>query len=165
MTSFPSKSAKDAKRISAEILSAGIVGSSLERRSGEVLEPIPIQSSDRRLVGWFVGIAVEASLVGFFVLGPKLEFRRYSTFLRHPGSLKGCPDVATWLDPQCILHRARDVAAPGESLGTPFLSYDQSPERIAWAVRAVGAKGNERTILVAGDSAYLARPGGKPSIG
>jgi hypothetical protein len=125
------------------------------------LEPVPIQTPDGgKVAGWFVGMAMEDRLVGFLQLAVDLTFRRYSSFQRRPPDLEGCPRRDDWLDPARILDLARAQAAPGERLAEPFLTYDQNPDRLAWAVQATDREGRESTIYVAGEYAYRAGRGG-----
>jgi len=52
-----------------------------------------------------------------------------------------------------------------DRLEPPVLTYDRSPERVAWAVGAVSPSGRRKTILVAGQYAYLAAGSPEPSTG
>ncbi len=154
-----------ARRLAARLLAVGAAGGELERRQGRVLEPVAIRSPEGRAVGWFVGVGVGDTLIGFMVLSPGLELRRYSTFLRRPDAVDACPRIADWLDPARVLERAATLARSGEKLADPVFSYDQVPDRIAWAVRATGAEGVTRTLFVTGNFAYEGRPAGEPSTG
>lgn len=53
------------------------------------------------------------------------------------------------------MKNARRVAHQDETLPPPFLSYDSSPERIVWIVRARSPDGKGREIMVAGDVVYV----------
>src|SRR5262249_47946884 len=126
-----------ARGVADRVLASGLVQTPLASGSGTLLEPVPIHSPDGgEIAGWLIGIAVGDRLAGFMQLGPDLTFRRYSTFQRHPPSLDGCPQVADWLDRPRILDRAHSQATAGEQLAEPFLTYDQSPDRLAWAILA-----------------------------
>jgi hypothetical protein len=143
------------------LLASGLVQMPLGRPAGKVLEPVPIHRPDGdEIAGWFVGIAMGDRLAGFLQLSPALTFRRYSSFQRHPPAIEGCPLVADWIDRSRILERARSRADQGETLADPFLSYDQNPDRLVWAVRTTYPDGRESAIYVAGDFIYRAGPGG-----
>lgn len=147
-----------AREAAARVLASGLVQTSLARGSGEVLEPVPVHTPDGgEIAGWFIGIAADGRLAGFLQLAADLVFRRYSSFQRRPPSLEGCPEVADWLDQSQILDRARTRATAGEKLAEPFLTYDQNPDRLVWAVGATDPQGRESTIYVAGDFVYRAR--------
>ncbi|MGH3130255.1 MAG: hypothetical protein ACRDNX_05520, partial [Gaiellaceae bacterium] len=66
------------------------------------------------------------------------------------------PAAGDWLDPSRILERAKTRAQADERLSPPLMTYDRSPERLVWAVRATDPAGRERTIFVAGDTVYEA---------
>jgi hypothetical protein len=149
-----------ARKAAARVLASGLVRTPLADGSGEVLEPVPVHAPDGEIAGWFIGIADGDRLAGFLQLAADLAFRRYSSFQRHPPSLEGCPRVADWLDRSRILDLARTRAAAGERLAEPFLTYDQNPDRLVWAVGATDLEGRESTIHVAGDFVYRAGSGG-----
>jgi hypothetical protein len=140
-----------AREAAARVLASGLVQTA---GAGELQEPVPVHTPDgAEIAGWFVGMALGDRLTGFLQLQADLSFRRYSSFQHHPR-------LADWLDRSQILDRARSQAASGEQLTDPFLTYDQSPDRLAWAVKATDSKGQESTIYVAGEYAYRAGPSG-----
>lgn len=144
-----------AREAAARVLASGLVRT--PAGEGSVLEPLPVRTPDGlEIAGWFVGIAAGDRLAGFLQLAADRTFRRYSSFQRHPPALEGTPPVADWLDQKRILERARSRAEPGERLAEPFLAFDQSPDRLAWAVKATDPEGRESTIYVAGEYAYRA---------
>jgi hypothetical protein len=146
-----------ARAAAARVRASGLI----QTPAGDLLEPVPIHTPDGgEIAGWFVGLGVGPLLAGFLQLAADLAFRRYASFQRHPPALEGCPRRDDWLDPLRILERARSRAADDERLADPFLTYDENPDRLAWAVRATDPAGREGTIYVAGDFAYRAAPSG-----
>jgi hypothetical protein len=137
--------ASRAREAAARLIESGLVDEPFA--ADAELHPIPIESPDRTRVGWLVGLVVGDRLVGFVQLDEQLRFRRYASFARET-------PAKDWLDPETVLERARAHAKPGEQLATPFLSYDSSPDRIAWLVKATGRDGTERTLLVAGTEVF-----------
>lgn len=104
-----------------------------------------------------MGVVVDDKLVGFMRFQDDLTLLGYSSFQRQPDSIDECPDAKTWLDPNTILELAKSAAMPSDHLEQPFLSYDQHPSRLAWAVRATGNQGEDKLIFVAGEFVYLNR--------
>ena len=156
MTNFNAAGSEMAKRLALTLIESGKFSGEIDYRAGRVINPMPIQSLEGNFAGWFVGFAVGSALVGFFVFNSGLELQRYSTFLHSQAELKSCPRVDDWLNSEYILQRARSLAQSGEHLEKPFLSYDQSPDRLAWAVRAVNSSGDvQRIIFVAGEFVYV----------
>lgn len=154
MTDLPEDIAR-AKLRASELISSGRISYEVQQSFAQLMEPIQIQSLTGETSGWFIGLAVDEFLIGFIILTPRFEFLRYSSFLECVGNLEKCPKLADWIDPQRILERAGEVAKPDDQLDIPFLSYDQSMDRIAWAVKVIDAKGSRATIFVAGTFAYL----------
>ena len=142
------------------LLTSGLAGDPWIRERGELGAAIPVRQPTGDLHSWFVPVTVGERLAGFLQLLPDLTFLRYSSFQRREGELTGCPEAALWLDPETVGATARRVASEGEELGDPVLTFDGSPERLAWAVTATAPGGGERTILVAGDAAWVQRAGG-----
>lgn len=96
--------------------------------------------------GWFVPVVDGARIKGFVELRPDLQHRRTAGF--------GTPTcAAAWLDPDVVVHRARREASAGEVLGEPYLSFDGTPDRLAWAVPVGGPRG-PRVVWVAGEAAW-----------
>lgn len=159
MTNFNVAGSERAKCLALTLIESGKFDGEVDYRAGKVLDPVPIQSLEGNFAGWFVGFAVGSALVGFFVFNSGLELQRYSTFLHSEVGLKSCPRVDDWLGSEYILQRARSLAQSGEHLEEPFLSYDQSPDRLAWAVRAIDSSGDfQRIIFVAGEFVYVGHP-------
>lgn len=156
-------SGEDVRRRAVELLESGSLGDAALRSSATVLDPTPVvEPSGGELHSWFVPFAVGERLAGFAELRPDLELVRYSGF--EPGETAELPALAAWTDPDAIRRRAATVAAPGETLGEPVLTYDGVPSRLAWRVTATDAAGRERALFVAGDHAY-AQPSGPRETG
>ena len=128
-------------------------------RAGEFASPallgaaLPVVDASGRQATWFVPIVADGLLLGFVELLPDLTHRRTSWFGQPPGSAQGCPPVASWLDATVVAERAATVLLPGETAGDPMLSFDGSPDRLAWAVPVSGPSG-ARVIWVAGDTSW-----------
>lgn len=117
-------------------------------RTATVGEPLIVHAADGSPESWFVPLVDGDELVAFVHLGLELELRRSSSL--------GAP-AASWLDRHTIRRTAaRAVSvADAQRLGEPMLSFDASPDRLAWMV-PIGD--GEATIFVAGDHAWLAGP-------
>ena len=140
-----------ARRRAEALAEAGLTGGA---GTGEISDPIRILTPAGNLHGWFVPFVAGDALTGFLQLAPDLEPRRVSTFQRSPDSLTGCPPAASWLDPDVIRQRAEAALRPGESAAKPYLSFDQTPARLAWAVPVTSPEGHARTLLVAGNTVW-----------
>jgi hypothetical protein len=148
---MPEASPDRVLEVAQHLLARPDMADALVRKSGAVAPPVPMRHPfERSQFAWFVPVTVDHLLAGFFVLAMDLALRRWSTFQRHHDTLDGCPDSADWLSPERIADRAL-VAAGGGIAGTPYLSYDSVPERIAWIV-PVG----EASIFVAGTATWPA---------
>lgn len=136
------------------LFSQGAPRDSLVLGEGKLARPIPVYSPQGKVHSWFVAVTVEDKIVGFFQLSSALALLRYASFQRHPGSIAGCPSSETWLNPDQIMARANTLAQPGDTMEHPYLTYDQNPDRLAWAVNVRAPSGATRVILVAGEYAY-----------
>jgi hypothetical protein len=136
------------------------VGDALVRKRGLVRDPVPVVGPDGRVDSFVVAVVVGDKLAGFVQLLPDGRLMRYASFQRRPDSIEGAPDAADWLDPQRIRARAEARLGARESAGTPYLTFDRSPTRLAWLVPVVGAGGGERQLLVAGESVFEPSSGG-----
>lgn len=116
-------------------------------------DPLPVVDAAGRQAAWFVPVVSGGALLGFVELLPSLQHRRSSWFGNPPGSASGCPSARSWLDVEAVADRARAHLRPGEAAGTPVLSFDGAPDRLAWAVPVTGPSG-ARTIWVAGDASW-----------
>jgi hypothetical protein len=152
----------DKVRERAALFFAQSTASELVQNSGELQEPLPVNYPNGKLHSWFVGVTVNCKLAGFLQLLPDLSPLRYSTFQRRPDSLEGCPDSADWLDRARIQSRAAGALGSGESLGEPYLTFDQHPSRLVWAVPVESERDGKREILVAGDFVYERSEGDSP---
>ncbi len=115
--------------------------------------PLPVVDAAGRQASWFVPVVSGGRLLGFVELLPSLDHRRTSWFGSQPGSPQGCPSASSWLDSAGGAARAGEHLRPGETVGDPVLSFDGSPDRLAWAVPVASPSG-PRTIWVAGDSVW-----------
>lgn len=136
------------------LFDAGIAQSEVVQKNGKITDPIPILNQDGTVNSWFVGIVALGKLAGYMQLSPDLVLMGYSTFQRNPLNLDSCPDAKTWLDKDYIMDRARTTITESDELEQPFLTYDENPTRIAWAVTATNKQGRKKTILVAGDYVF-----------
>lgn len=112
------------------------------------LRAIQITAPDGAPAGWFVALVTGERLIGFAQLDEALRFRRYSSFAGAE------PPARDWLESSVVLSRARKRAGANLDLGQPFLSFDASPDRIAWVVPATGPDGTGRRVFVAGDEVF-----------
>ena len=120
----------------------------------KLARPLPVYTPQGKIQSWFVAVTVEDRIAGFFQLSPSLILLRYASFQRRPGSTAGCPPSDTWLNPQQIMAQAAKLLQPGETMEPPHLTYDQNPDRLAWAVNVRAPDGSTRVIFVAGEYAY-----------
>jgi hypothetical protein len=79
---------------------------------------------------------------------------RFSTFQRQEGNYESCPLASDWLNADRIKEIAGVRIQNGEKLQHPYLTYDNAPDRIVWAVPVQDTNGKERIIYVAGGYAY-----------
>jgi hypothetical protein len=147
------------------LLSGREVGSAMIRSSGRIGDAMAVVDSEAKLNSWFVPIIVHDRLAGFFQFRPDLTMMRYASFQRRAESLEGCPATALWLDETAIRKRFRERAQPGENVGQPFLSYDRSPSRLAWAALFSAADGTTRTLYAAGQAIWEQEHAGTGSTG
>lgn len=157
-----------ARRAAERLLASPLVGDPLARTRGRLATPIPIRHPAHGAVdGWFVGVLVDDRLIGFLQLTAGREMRRYASFPRHADA--PAPGVAPdlWLDPDRVRHRAAALARDDEILSTPVLTYDRSPDRLAWRLEATPPDGQPRHIWLAGEAAWSepADPGDEPVTG
>ena len=138
------------------LLAGGDCASPLVRAAGQVGEAVPVLHPDGGLHSWFVPITVDGRIAGFFQLLPDHTLLRYSTCQRHEDTLDGCPPAASWLDREAILSRLHEKKRPDETVGPLFLSYDRTPERLAWAAVLTTARGATRTLYVSGRAVWEA---------
>lgn len=142
-----------------KLLCSGMIGSDLIITSGRIETPIAVQAPSGRLHSWFVPVTVGDQLAGFFQFQVDGTFMRYSSFQRSASDLAGCPPTADWLDPKRILARAEVQRQTDETSSKPFLTFDRSPDRLAWAVPLINTHGDVRLVYVAGKAVYVPPPG------
>lgn len=116
-------------------------------------EPVPVRDAAGGLTSWFVPLVSGDLLAGFVELEPDLTHHRTSWFGQPSGSLAGCPPAAWWLDPGTVRSHAAAALLADEIAGTPYLSFDGSRDRLAWAVPVRGP-GGHRLVYVAGEAAW-----------
>lgn len=116
-------------------------------------DPIPVIDTAGNLSSWFVPHLHGDRLVGFVELTADLRHRRTSSFRRRRDTTEGCPLARSWLDPQAVVQRARRELRRGERTGEAALSFDQIPDRLAWAVSVAGGP-TPTTVYVAGEEAW-----------
>lgn len=110
--------------------------------------------------GWFVPLLAGERLLGYLRFTVDGARRGLSTFQRQRGDLSSCPLAADWLDAGRIGARARAQATPDAVASAPLLTFDGSPERLAWRVDFTAANGQRFSVCVAGTSAWrCAGPG------
>ena len=136
------------------LLRGGMFGSILVAASGRAETPVAVQTPEGRLHSWFVPVTVGNQLAGYFQFLPDLTVMGYSSFQRKDDSLNGCPVAESWTDPDTIRGLAGTLAGPGETAGTPYLTYDRAPSRLAWGVPLTSPAGTKRTVLVAGQAVW-----------
>ncbi len=124
-------------------------------QSGSIGNPIRILTPAGKMQSWFVPVIITQRLAGFFQLSHTGEFIRFSSFNTTPGVFDACPLVDDWLSKDKIVVAAESLAYDDEILDTPFLSYDGSPDRIAWLVKAQRPNGKCRNLMVTGDVVYV----------
>ena len=146
------------RRKAQRLLAAGPYGDELVYLSGVVAQPVPVLDAQGQLHSWFVPVTVGDKLASFMELLPDLSLARYSSFQHTPRTLTGCPDAALWLDKQAIRHRVRARLRPGEQVGVAVLTFDDTPQHLAWAVTVTNHAGGSRTIFVRGEEIYEREP-------
>lgn len=138
--------AAEARELVARLIGTDIIP---EPRAGEAeLHAVQVTAPDGDPAGWFVALVIQGRLIGFVQLDEALRFRRYASFAGAE------PAAGDWLESSVVLSRARDEAGTNLDLGEPFLSFDVSPDRIAWVVPATGPDGSPRRLFVAGDEVF-----------
>ena len=115
------------------------------------LQAVQVTTPEGEPAGWFVALVIDDRLIGFAQLDEALRFRRYSSFAGAE------PKARDWLESSVVLSRARKQAGANLDLGQPFLSFDTSPDRIAWVVPAIGPDGTGRRLFVAGTEVFERR--------
>lgn len=140
-------------------LRTGGMASRLAVDSGHLGNPIRVMTPNGDRESWFVPVTVSNRLAGFFRYSPGGALMQYSSLQRREDTVEGCPSAQSWTDPETIRRRVEETAKPGEVVGTPVLSYDRAPSRLAWAVPATSPEGTTRTVYVAGPVVWEAPSG------
>ena len=155
--------AGDAARITQVarvLLAKGIIGDAPLRRSGTVVQALPVLMVGGTLHSWWVPVTVGDRLTAFLQFLPDRTLMRFSLFQRQSGEFADCPVAADWLDPRRIQTRAQALRRSDEAISEPFLTYDKTPDRLVWAVPLRQADGRVRHVYVAGETVYVPPPGG-----
>ncbi|HET6789559.1 MAG TPA: hypothetical protein VFH49_16455 [Aquabacterium sp.] len=155
--------ARQASDTARQALQSGALGDAWTRAHGMVAPAIPIEAPRGHTHAWFVPVLYQDRLLGYAEIGLDLRVHRYASFMRREGQIDDCPLATQWLDPASVAQRAAALLQPGERCGTPYLSHDTHPSRLAWAVPVETPHGQTRLIYVAGDAVYPARSAGDGS--
>ena len=83
---------------------------------------------------WWVAALASDQLLGWVRFTLAHELRGVSFLPHRPGHPSEFTPAADWIDATTVRARAAAFAEPGETAGTPMLSFDGHPDRIAWAV-------------------------------
>lgn len=142
--------------MAAALLAQGIAQDALVQEKGRLQPAIPIHTPDGDVQGWFVPVVIGDRLVAFMQFNEAQALSRFSTFMRKPGDISGCPASADWLDVATIQRAVRSQLELGQHAGAPMLTYDHHPDRLVWSVPVMRADSLEGTIYVAGDYVYRA---------
>jgi len=135
-------------RVEAQRLLPGLAMADDVKREGRVERVIPIVDPNG-LHGWFVPVAVGSSITGFFRFLANDTLLGYSEF---PPSAR--TPLSAWTDVEMIRRRAEAfLKRPGKG-GTPQLTYDGAPSRIAWRVPFPESG---QAVFVVGETVYKAK--------
>ena len=102
---------------------------------------------------WLVAATSGDRILGWARFTPSHVLLGVSFLPPRPGQPDAFPPAADWLDADTVRARAAALARPGETAGTPLLSFDGSPDRLAWAV-PLQRDGARRWVFVAGEAAW-----------
>lgn len=138
--------AVEARRLVANLIDTDFIPESRARDAE--LRTVRITALDGAPAGWLVALVIGERLIGFAQFDEALRFRRYSSFAGRE------PPAGDWLESSVVLSRAREGTGADLDFGEPFLSFDVSPDRIAWVVPAMGPDGTGRRVFVAGDEVF-----------
>ena len=123
----------------------------LEQESAFVAEqPLEVRAPQGGRHSWLVPVTCGETIAGFYEFLPDGTYLRFSVY-------RSDQLFRDWLVPEKRVH-----CRPGESAGTPYLSYDGSPARIVWAVPVADSSGATRLVFVAGKTAYPAPAPSQP---
>jgi hypothetical protein len=118
---------------------------------------IPVLDERRSMNSWFVPLLVGESIPAFLQLEPDLSLRRSTQFAR-------AVDARDWLQSEHVRQRAQPLMHSAWRVAEPYLSFDGSPDRIAWRVEATTPAGERRVVYVAGTFAYRSEHPAEPSL-
>jgi hypothetical protein len=144
-------------RTARRLLAQGDAGDGPLQRQASVGRPVPVVGTDGELDSWFVPVTLGDRLGGYFRFTAAGDYSSFSAFPRRGARFDDCPLAADWLDAGRIAARAEPLRRRDETAAPPFLSYDGTPERLAWAVSLTRPDGSTRIVFVAGTSVFTQR--------
>lgn len=153
----PEEGATRMLRTARRLLAQGDAGDGPLRQRGSVRQPVPVVDPAGALDSWFVPVTVGDRLAGYFRFTAAGEYSSFSAFPRRGARFDDCPLAADWLDAGRIAARAEPLRRRDETAAPPVLSYDRTPERLAWAVQLTRPDGSARIVCVAGTSVFMPR--------
>jgi hypothetical protein len=153
-TKLPTQDAASITKKARELFMIGKFGDEPLRRSATVNCALPVVSPEGELHSWFVPVTVGDRLVAFFQFLSDGIIMRFSSFQHRPGEYDNCPLAEDWLKPDKIKANAATQRQKNETVGKPILTYDLSPDRLAWVVPFTNEHGEVRLVYVAGKAVY-----------
>jgi len=153
----PEEGANRMLRTARRLLAQGDAGDGPLQRQASVGRPVPVVGADGELDSWFIPVTVGDRLGGYFRFTATGDYSSFSAFPRRGERFDDCPPAADWLDAGRIAARAEPLRRRGETAAPPFLSYDRTPDRLAWAVKLTHPDGSARIVYVAGSSVFTPR--------
>ena len=116
--------------------------------------PLAIENPNGTLHSWFVPILKDGGLFGYVQVLPDFQPFNVMFVARAP------QPAAPWLDPATVRELALALALPEEKALTPWLTYHEFPQRVAWVVPLERPDGKTRIVFVSAGHAYEPGPGG-----
>jgi hypothetical protein len=156
------KISENLRQLARDHLKSGAGVETVVRKEGRVGQPIPVEHPRGSITHWFVPVAVNGRLAGYFLFDSQGALLGYSSFLRGTDRVEGAPELGSWTEPEGVL-RTASKSASGRTLGKPYLTYDGVPSRLAWAV-PIQSESGPTVLYVAGDHMYT-RPLSTESTG
>lgn len=137
-----------------QLLANGSLGDEQLRRSATVGCALPVLAPGGELHSWFVPVTVGDWLVAFFQFLSSGILMRFSSFQRRSGEIDSCPNAEDWLSLEKIQAHAAIQRRKNETIGKPILTYDRTPDKLAWKVPLTNECGEVRYVYVAGETVY-----------